>query len=286
MKSMTPFRKKEPFFRKLRRKFTRGEKPAPPQNSNGETKRMEQPLKDLKIANSTDSQNSAAASESVFSQESARKSDSLTDFKASPNVSKNSLPGSEICTLSETEAASRINQAHGQSQTGTTMKTGGTQFQIRADGATKIDHVQASESDYDDVVADTKTGRVDVDEPQKLETKAEKFASKVIQEALKCDPSFAGKTALKNATEKEHDIERILGPAVAKWHIDFKPKNPNQKSERYEIRLHPKGQTTPSETLPSGIVIFPSGTASRSGGPGRNGSSSSRPSWTVKSRKK
>lgn len=93
-------------------------------------------------------------------------------------------------------------------------------------------------------------------------------------------------TNSEKTTGEEYDIESILGPAVAKWHINLKARNSNQNGERYEIRIHRKGQTTPPATLPGGIIILPSGMASQSGWPSRSGSNSSRPSSTMRAGKK
>lgn len=80
-------------------------------------------------------------------------------------------------------------------------------------------------------------------------------------------------TTLKKTTEKTQDMESIHGPALAKWHVDLKPRNPNSsKGERYEIMIHRKGNT-PTETLPGRI-------ATQSGG------GSSRPPPTIQPRKK
>lgn len=80
-------------------------------------------------------------------------------------------------------------------------------------------------------------------------------------------------TTLKKTTEKTQDMESIHGPALAKWHVDLKPRNPNSnKGERYEIMIHRKGNT-PTGTLPGRI-------ATQSGG------GSSRPPPTIQPRKK
>lgn len=291
---------KEPLFSKLKRKLKRREKPNSSPKSNGRTKKMDNAPKDNKNVDSASSQTST--SESDDSQRKASKSTSVTESKASHNISEDSSLSTHSQALSQTETAPKINQAQARSQIGATTRTSQAQAQVHSDVASKAvsDAIikEVSESDTslarENVDSDkqvilttvtdltksvvTTPGSLSLWPSKEIGTTKPEAKAHVEERTDSTDFSTGGvreKTS-KNTTEEVQDIESIHGPIAAEWHIDLKPKNPMKnpklKGERYIIRVHHKEQTRPV-TLP-GVI------------PSQRGGGSSRPPTTIKPRKR
>lgn len=298
---------------KLRRKVARRGKPTPSQKLNRKTKQGDETLKDLGKAKSTGSHNSG--NEVVMSQKTAWKSNGITDPKGYQSMSKDN----EAQIHSRIDATTKISQEQTSVDPDAASKPARGAVVVKAKtGYSDLHKQEVLVTEAEKITSDSIEGafelspffaeeNVNGDKKAVVTTVTEITSSGVMTPGnFSLGPSIEIETKVRaegeadsvdlsttdarelTLKEEGRDIETILGPAVAKWHLDVKPKKANQEGERYEIRLHPKGQTTLPVTLPGGGVIFPSGVSGFSGSPSRSGcgSSSSRPSSTIKPRKK